>query len=313
MYIQGVDCVSTTSSGAGAPTASTFTYGDVYLENERQYSAATTSRWPTPQLPVPRVQRAARPNATANAGGRACRFRPTTSVLKCCHAFNLLDARGVISATERMAYILRVRTHREGVLRLAIMEHVVGQAPAGAADGDAAADAAATAAEEGKEARWTTQPPLRWHSRSAPRRSPRSTCTAATEQLWPASWCRRPWTPRGIPHGDGARRTPRPDAGSSPSCDDVAPTQTEATEEVVPRALRQAIAFDARRQPHEGGRRLRARQGRAGVDALDAPRRGRRRDTCSPWSARARARRCGAAARRCSSRRDRAAISWPKS
>ena len=25
-------------------------------------------------------------------------------MLKCCHAFNLLDARGVISATERMAY-----------------------------------------------------------------------------------------------------------------------------------------------------------------------------------------------------------------
>lgn len=31
-------------------------------------------------------------------------------VLKCSHAFNLLDARGVISATERMGYILRVRT-----------------------------------------------------------------------------------------------------------------------------------------------------------------------------------------------------------
>ena len=31
-------------------------------------------------------------------------------VLKCCHTFNLLDARGVISATERMAYILRVRS-----------------------------------------------------------------------------------------------------------------------------------------------------------------------------------------------------------
>ncbi|MDR0888364.1 MAG: glycine--tRNA ligase subunit alpha, partial [Coriobacteriales bacterium] len=31
-------------------------------------------------------------------------------VLKCSHAFNLLDARGAISATERAAYILRVRT-----------------------------------------------------------------------------------------------------------------------------------------------------------------------------------------------------------
>ena len=31
-------------------------------------------------------------------------------MLKCSHAFNLLDARGVISATERMGYILRVRS-----------------------------------------------------------------------------------------------------------------------------------------------------------------------------------------------------------
>jgi len=30
-------------------------------------------------------------------------------VLKCSHAFNLLDARGVISVTERGAYIWRVR------------------------------------------------------------------------------------------------------------------------------------------------------------------------------------------------------------
>jgi glycyl-tRNA synthetase alpha chain len=30
-------------------------------------------------------------------------------VLKCSHAFNLLDARGVISPTERGAYIWRVR------------------------------------------------------------------------------------------------------------------------------------------------------------------------------------------------------------
>ena len=42
------------------------------------------------------------------------RTKPSSSaydyVLKCSHAFNLLDARGVISATERMGYILRVRT-----------------------------------------------------------------------------------------------------------------------------------------------------------------------------------------------------------
>ena len=42
-------------------------------------------------------------------------WRPTSccpaydQVLKCSHAFNLLDARGVISVTERGAYIWRVR------------------------------------------------------------------------------------------------------------------------------------------------------------------------------------------------------------
>ena len=30
-------------------------------------------------------------------------------VLKCSHAFNILDARGAISVAERMAYILRIR------------------------------------------------------------------------------------------------------------------------------------------------------------------------------------------------------------
>ena len=38
-------------------------------------------------------------------------------VLKCSHAFNLLDARGVISVTERGAYIWRVRTLAARVAR----------------------------------------------------------------------------------------------------------------------------------------------------------------------------------------------------
>ncbi|MEZ4485448.1 MAG: glycine--tRNA ligase subunit alpha [Syntrophotaleaceae bacterium] len=37
-------------------------------------------------------------------------FPPTTSYFKASHAFNLLDARGVISVTERAHYIGRVRT-----------------------------------------------------------------------------------------------------------------------------------------------------------------------------------------------------------
>jgi glycyl-tRNA synthetase alpha subunit len=37
------------------------------------------------------------------------RCQPTTSAIKASHVFNLLDARGVISVTERQSYILRVR------------------------------------------------------------------------------------------------------------------------------------------------------------------------------------------------------------
>ena len=37
------------------------------------------------------------------------RYRPMTRCMKASHNFNLLDARGVISVTERQAYIGRVR------------------------------------------------------------------------------------------------------------------------------------------------------------------------------------------------------------
>ena len=65
------------------------------------------------------------------------------SVLKCCHAFNLLDARGVISATERMAYILRVRTLAKACCA-SYMENVVGMkvSDVEAEDADAAPGAA---------------------------------------------------------------------------------------------------------------------------------------------------------------------------
>jgi len=39
-------------------------------------------------------------------------------VLKCSHAFNLLDARGAISVTERAAYIARVRDLARRVAQL---------------------------------------------------------------------------------------------------------------------------------------------------------------------------------------------------
>ena len=38
--------------------------------------------------------------------------------LKCSHAFNMLDARGLISVSERMNFILKVRALAEGCARL---------------------------------------------------------------------------------------------------------------------------------------------------------------------------------------------------
>ena len=50
-------------------------------------------------------------------------------MLKCSHTFNLLDARGAISVTERAAYIGRVRTLARAVMQLYV-ELEVGDADA---------------------------------------------------------------------------------------------------------------------------------------------------------------------------------------
>jgi glycyl-tRNA synthetase alpha subunit len=51
-------------------------------------------------------------------------------VLKCSHAFNLLDARGAISVTERAAYIGRVRNLVRAVAQLYLEQQQEAHAPA---------------------------------------------------------------------------------------------------------------------------------------------------------------------------------------
>ena len=74
MFVQGVDSVYDIVWSRGADGV-TFTYGDVYLENEREYSSST-SRWPTP-ISSSRSSPTARRSACARLR-RACRCRPTT-------------------------------------------------------------------------------------------------------------------------------------------------------------------------------------------------------------------------------------------
>jgi glycyl-tRNA synthetase alpha chain len=99
------------------------TWGDVYRENERQWS-----RYNYEEAPVDILQRRF-DEYEAEAGDLLDKGLPLPAydqVLKSSHAFNQLDARGALSVTERAAYIGRVRklAHR-------FAQHYTG------ADGDA--------------------------------------------------------------------------------------------------------------------------------------------------------------------------------
>jgi tetrameric-type glycyl-tRNA synthetase alpha subunit len=83
-----------------------YTWGDIFKENERQ--------WSIYNFEVASVEMLARHFDDYEAEARALieRRLPIPAydqVLKCSHTFNLLDARGAISVTERAAYIGRVR------------------------------------------------------------------------------------------------------------------------------------------------------------------------------------------------------------
>jgi len=89
------------------PDGTPMTYGDVFLENEREFS--------TYNFEVANVEMMREKFDEYEAECHACLDRrlPLPAydcVMKCSHAFNLLDSRGAISATERANYILRVRT-----------------------------------------------------------------------------------------------------------------------------------------------------------------------------------------------------------
>jgi len=101
MYVQGIENVYDLDwNGAGV------TYGDVFLENEREYSAHN--------FDAADVEILFRHFADAEKECNALLDEdlPLPAYDQCIaasHLFNLLDARGVISVTERASYIARVR------------------------------------------------------------------------------------------------------------------------------------------------------------------------------------------------------------
>lgn len=106
MYIQGVDSVYDIVY-ARDPQGHETLYGDVFLLNEQQNSKYNFELADTALL----FQHFADYEKECNAILDQELVIPAYDyVLKSSHAFNLLDARGAISATERQGYILRVRS-----------------------------------------------------------------------------------------------------------------------------------------------------------------------------------------------------------
>ena len=148
MYLQGVDSVfdivwSQWEEADGTPV--TVTYGDVYRENERQFSRYGF------EVADPDVLRRHFGEYAAEAERCLAERLPLPAydhVLKCSHAFNLLDARGVISVTDRTAHIARVRDLARRVARLYL--EVEEERCGGAGDGgEAGAGGAETGAGAG--------------------------------------------------------------------------------------------------------------------------------------------------------------------
>jgi glycyl-tRNA synthetase alpha chain len=103
MYVQGVENVYDLDwNGAGVK------YGDVYLRSEKEFSAYNFEHADTAIL-LRHFEDAEKECGALLALDKPLPLPAYDQCLKASHAFNLLDARGVISVTERAAYIGRVR------------------------------------------------------------------------------------------------------------------------------------------------------------------------------------------------------------
>ncbi|WP_136254747.1 MULTISPECIES: glycine--tRNA ligase subunit alpha [Halomonadaceae] len=106
MYLQDVDSVYDLIWTI-APDGSQVTYGDVYLQNEREQSAYNFEHADVPVLFDAFDYHERECSKLLEAGLPLPAYE---MVLKASHTFNLLDARHAISVTERQRFILRVRT-----------------------------------------------------------------------------------------------------------------------------------------------------------------------------------------------------------
>ncbi len=113
MYIQDVENVYDLNFN-GREGAEKVTYGDVFLQNEQESSAYNFEIANTEVLfrhfdDAETECRAILAGGEGNPNGQPLAIPAYEQVLKAAHCFNMLDARGVISVTERQGYILRIR------------------------------------------------------------------------------------------------------------------------------------------------------------------------------------------------------------
>jgi glycyl-tRNA synthetase alpha chain len=106
MYIQGKDNVFDLAFNNEGVT-----YGDVFLENEREMSKWHFEVADTDRLFEAFKMAAAESENSLKAGVPIAAYE---QAIKASHIFNTLQARGVISVAERQAYIGRVRDLAKG-------------------------------------------------------------------------------------------------------------------------------------------------------------------------------------------------------
>jgi glycyl-tRNA synthetase alpha chain len=111
MYVQGVENVYDLNFNGGANDK--VTYGDVFLQNEQEQSRYNFEYADTDVLfrhfADAEVECKALLDKGAVDGKHLLALPAYEQVIKASHNFNMLDARGVISVTERQSYILRIR------------------------------------------------------------------------------------------------------------------------------------------------------------------------------------------------------------
>jgi glycyl-tRNA synthetase alpha chain len=112
MYVQGVENVYDLNFNGGEGPEKV-TYGDVFLQAEQEYSRHNFEHADIDMLKrhfADAEKECLHLLAAGKAGNRHLMAQPAyDQAIKASHRFNLLDARGAISVTERQSYILRVR------------------------------------------------------------------------------------------------------------------------------------------------------------------------------------------------------------